>query len=67
MIIEGTRFHENSRLHRDWRADRLARVGRRRPVSSRQVVVVSRLCFVCPGISLDLAGPTEAVRYRYSQ
>jgi hypothetical protein len=67
MVIEGTRCHENSRLHRDWRADRRARVGFRRPVPARQVVVVSRRCCVCPGISLDLAGPSESVRYQYSQ
>ena len=67
MVFEGTRCHGNSRLHRDWSADRPARVGSRRPVSARQVVVVSRRCCACPGISLDLAGPNESVRYQYSQ
>jgi hypothetical protein len=67
MAIEGTRCHDNCRLHRDWDADRLARVGCRRPASARQIVVVSRRCCVCPGISLDLAGPNEAIRHQYSQ
>ena len=66
-LSRGPRCHENSRLHRDWRADRPARVGCRKPVSAWQVVVVSRRCCVCPGISLDLAGPNEAVRHQYSQ
>jgi hypothetical protein len=44
MVIEGTRYHENSRLHRDRRAYPRARVGRRRSVSTRQVIVVSRRC-----------------------
>jgi hypothetical protein len=43
MVIEETRCRENSRLHRDWRAGRPVRVGCRRPVSARQIVVVSRL------------------------
>jgi hypothetical protein len=51
MVIEGTPCHENSRLHRDWRADRPTRAGIRRPVSARQAVVVSRRSRVCPGIS----------------
>ena len=42
MVIEGTRCHENSRLHRDRRPDRRARVGCVRAVSARQVVVSRR-------------------------
>jgi hypothetical protein len=42
MVIDGTRCHASSRLRCDWRADCHARVGCRRPVSARQIVI-SRL------------------------
>jgi len=35
----GGRYHHNSRLYRDWRIDRLGRVGRDRPLSARQVIM----------------------------
>ena len=40
---------------------------RGRWTSDRYLRVFSRRCCVCPGISLDLAGPNEAVRHQYSQ
>jgi len=38
MVIEGTRCHENSGLHRDRRAGRAARMGRGRVLAARQAV-----------------------------